>query len=56
MREVVGTDQPVLVMQLSYLSEDENGNSRLNVLSINTLANFTLDLTGIEEITYQISN
>lgn len=52
MRQIVGTDQPVLVMQLGYLSEGENGRRELNILAMPTLAGFTIDLTHAEEINY----
>lgn len=52
MREIVGTDQPVVMMQLSYLSEDANGNNRLNLLAMPAFTNFTVDLTSIDEIIY----
>jgi hypothetical protein len=53
MRQIVGTDQPVLVMQMGYLSENENGRNTLTILAMPTLPNFTIDLTNTEEITYQ---
>ncbi|MCA9945178.1 MAG: hypothetical protein KC449_16950, partial [Anaerolineales bacterium] len=32
MREIVGTDQPAIIMQLAYEAEDGSGNNRLNIL------------------------
>lgn len=52
MRQIVGTDQPVLVMQLGYLSDDGNGRRELNILAMPTLTDFAINLTSIEEITY----
>ncbi|MBK8906239.1 MAG: hypothetical protein IPM53_33985 [Anaerolineaceae bacterium] len=54
MRQIVGTDQPVLVMQLGYLSEDENGRRELNILAMPTITDFDIDLTSTEEITYEM--
>lgn len=54
MRQIVGIDQPVLVMQLGYLSEDENGRRELNILAMPTLTDFIIDLNSTEEITYQM--
>lgn len=52
MREIVGTDQPVIIMQLAYQSEDASGNGRLNILTMPTLSDFAMDLTSTEEIAY----
>lgn len=52
MRQIVGTDQPVLVMQLGYMSEDENGRRELNILAMPTITDYAIDLTSIEDITY----
>ncbi|MBK7896990.1 MAG: SH3 domain-containing protein [Anaerolineaceae bacterium] len=52
MRQIVGTDQPVLVMQLGYLSEDENGRRELNILAMPTLTGFVIDLIRTEEMQY----
>ncbi len=54
MRDIVGTNYPVLVMQLGYFSEDENDDERLNVISMDTMPEFALDLTSTEEVSYQM--
>ena len=51
MRDIVGTDYPVLVMQLRQL--DENGEPT-SAVTMETMPNFTLDLTSTEEVTYQM--
>ena len=50
MRQIVGTDQPVLVMQLGYLSDDGNGRRELNILAMPTLTEFEIDLTRTEKM------
>jgi hypothetical protein len=52
MRQIVGTDRPVLVMQLGYLSEGENGRRELNILAMPALTDFTIDLTRTLEMQY----
>jgi hypothetical protein len=52
MRQIVGTDQPVLVMQLGYLSEAENGRRELNILAMPTLTGFVIDLARTHEMQY----
>ena len=52
MREIVGNDQPVIIMQLTYEDEDTSGNSRLNILAMPALTEFAIDLTSTDEITY----
>ncbi len=52
MRQIVGTDQPVLVMQLGYLSEAENGRRELNILAMPTLTDFVIDLARTHEMQY----
>ncbi len=51
MRDIVGTDYPVLVMQLRYLDEDGEPTS---AVTMEAMPNFTLDLTSTEEVTYQM--
>lgn len=53
MRQIVGTDQPVLVMQLGYLSDDGNGRRELNILAMPTITDFAIDLTNTEEVAYE---
>ncbi len=52
MRQIAGADQPVLVMQMGYLSEDENGRRELNILAMPTMSGFVIDLTSTAEITF----
>lgn len=52
MRQIVGTDQPVLVMQLAYLSKDLNGETRLNILAMPTLTEFAIDLTRTDGVVF----
>ncbi|WP_420627603.1 hypothetical protein [Candidatus Leptofilum sp.] len=52
MREVVGSDQPMLVMQLAYLADDGVGDTRLHILAMPTFTGFAIDLTSSEEIVY----
>ncbi|VAW31375.1 hypothetical protein MNBD_CHLOROFLEXI01-1528 [hydrothermal vent metagenome] len=52
MRQIVGTDQPVLLMQLGYFVEDENGRRELKILAMPTLTQFNIDLNSIGEITF----
>ena len=51
MRDIVGTDYPVLVMQIRHL--DENGEPTSEV-TMEAMPNFTLDLTSTAEVTYQM--
>ncbi len=54
MRQRTGTDQPVLVMQMGYVIEHEDGRRELKILALRTITDFAIDLTSTEEITYQI--
>ena len=52
MRQIAGTDQPVLVMQLGYLVEQEDAPRELKILAMATINNFVIDLTSTKEITF----
>jgi hypothetical protein len=51
MRDIVGTDHPVLVMQLRHLDEAGEPTS---AVTMEALPTFTLDLKSTQEITYQM--
>lgn len=54
MHQRTNTVQPVLVMQMGYLIEHEDGRREFKILAIPTITDFAIDLTSIEEITYEM--